>query len=81
VITKYLSGLIGSFYMIRHKNWVWLCVSKAVAQVTALTVEVPGGYLVTENDNLGHLVVTSGLKFWKSTLICLLPVKASGDRR
>lgn len=49
--------------MIRHKNWLWLCVSKAAAQVTVLTVEVPGGYFVIEKDNVGHLVVASGLKF------------------
>lgn len=49
--------------MIRHKNWLWLCVSRAVAQVTVPTVEVPGGYFITEKDNLGHLMVTSGLKF------------------
>ena len=63
MIVEYLSGLIHSFYVTRHKNWFWLCVSKAVAQVTVLTVEVPGGYFVIEKDNLGHLVVTSGLKF------------------
>lgn len=49
--------------MIRHKNWLQLQVSKAVAQITVLTIEVPGGYFVVEKDNLGHLVVTSGLKF------------------
>lgn len=49
--------------MIRYQTWLWLSVSKAGAQLTVLSRQVPGVYCAVEKDNVGHLAVTSGMKF------------------
>lgn len=49
--------------MVRYRTWLWLSVSKAEAEVTVLA-EVPGIGGAIQKDNVGHLAVTSGVKFW-----------------
>lgn len=65
--------------MIKHKSWVMASDVKSSGTSYCAHCRVTRVCFVMEKDNLGRLVVTSGLKFW--SLLWWLPIKTSGERR